>query len=81
METVTIKITDTNGCDKGAMQVGIERRADGTIWAMHHAGEHYVASGKVGTNVKTGKQVTEYQAQGDALRLWLADDLSFADED
>ncbi|CAB3758663.1 hypothetical protein [Paraburkholderia humisilvae] len=81
METVTIRITDTNGRDKGAMPVGIERRADGTVWVVHHAGEQYVASGKAGTNVRTGKPVTEYQARGDALRLWLADDLSFADED
>jgi hypothetical protein len=81
METVRISISDTNGRDKGSMPVGIERRSDGTVYAVHHAGEHYVASGKVGTNVRTGKPVTEYQAQGDALRLWLADDLSFADED
>lgn len=81
METVTIRITDANGRDKGAMPVGIERRSDGTVYAVHHAGEHYVASGKVGTNRRTGKPVIEYQARGDAMRLWLADDLSFADED
>ncbi|MBN3756089.1 hypothetical protein G3N95_24325 [Paraburkholderia sp. Tr-20389] len=81
METVTIRITDTNGRSKGAIPIGIERRSDGTVYAVHHAGEHYVASGKVGTNVRTGKPVTEYRAQGDALRFWLADDLSFGDED
>lgn len=81
METVTIWITDTNGRAKGVMPVGIQRRDDGTVCAVHHEGEHYVASGKVGTNVKSGKPVSEFQAQGDALRLWLADDLSFADED
>jgi hypothetical protein len=81
METVTIRITDSNGRDKGATAVGIERRSDGTVYAVHHAGEHYVAGGKVGANVRTGKPVTEYQTQGDALRLWLSDDLSFADED
>jgi hypothetical protein len=46
METVTIRITDTNGRDKGAMPVGIERRADGMVWVVHHAGEQYVAAAR-----------------------------------
>jgi hypothetical protein len=80
-QTITIHVTDTNRRAIGERQIGIERRGDGTVYAVQHAGEDYHASGKTGTNVRTGKPVCEFAAQGDALRLWLADDLSFLDED
>jgi hypothetical protein len=81
MEVIGVHIIDANGRDKGVRPVTITmRRMGGTVIGLDYAGEHYAYS-RPGTNVKAGKAMSEFCAQGDALRLWLANDLSFAQED
>jgi hypothetical protein len=80
METVRIAVTDTNGCAKGLHTMGIERGTTGDVVMVEYAGLFYVYSRK-GVHRSTGKAMTEFAANGDALRLWVADDLSFAEED
>lgn len=75
-----INIYDTNGRVKGMRPIEFVKAEDGAVRWIEYAGETYYFS-RTGTNVRTGKPMKEYAAQGDALRLWVADDFSFAQED
>lgn len=80
MTTITIPVIDTNGRAKGEHTIELERGSDGKVYALTYAGEHYHFS-RTGVNIATGKPVCEFAARGDVLRLWVADDLGFAQED
>lgn len=80
MQTVPIRIEDTNRRDKGLQLVAIELDGDGALLCAEYEGRSY-SFRRTGVNLKTGKPMTELGAEEGALRLWIADDLSFACED
>ncbi|MFP4891210.1 hypothetical protein [Paraburkholderia sp. EG304] len=80
METLQILVRDTNDRAKGLRPISVERDASGEMMSLEYAGDHYHFS-RTGTNIATNKPMVEFAARGNALRLWVAEDLSFAQED
>jgi hypothetical protein len=67
--TITAFVTDTNGRLRGEMDIQVEFHR-GLPWEVIHAGRTYLATGKVGTHMATGRPTQELATEGDA-RLWI----------
>ena len=69
MKTIVATVTDTKRRPKGTMTIHVEF-ARGLPLSVEHDGRGYSFGGKRGTNAKTGNEIVELAAEGDA-RIWV----------
>lgn len=79
MKTILATVTDCNQRSKPARTIRVDYM-HGYPWMVEDGEQHYTATGKRGTNTKSGLEMVEFSTADDA-RIWLSVDGTVLHED